>query len=492
VSATARKAILILGAGAAAVVAFVVLSGGGDYYYVNAQFKDVGGLRTNSSVKINGVPAGKVVDLTVKRDAEGNDMAIAKLKVDANAAPVGRDASVAVRPTDLLGERYAEVDPGHRNDPLPKGGVIGESRTSVPVELDDVLNTLDADTRTRLGILVSELGRGLAGRGQDLSSVLAVLPPSLQRTQRLIDEVNTQNAALKDVIGKGDRITAAVNGRRDDMGKLIDEAAGALTTVAQKRRDLGRTLENAPATLSDLRATLANLSSASVQLRPAAVELRRAAAPLNGTLKALPDFADQAAPTLATATKVAPQLAHLGRAATPTVRRLVPTARLLNGVLEPARPLLAHMDRRGTDDLLYFISNMVKGLQGRDGISHFIGAHFYLNSEYIASAINAFNGVQPSPKRHHKGALPDIALPDVKRPDVLTKPLPVKRPDVKPIVKHVTDQVAPLVHAPPSPPPVGDLTDQVTGKAQVPPPPVGVGKSGKADALSLFNYLMGN
>jgi virulence factor Mce-like protein len=481
-----RLAIAALGAAVVAVAA-IVLTGGGDGYTIRAEFKDVGGLRKNSSVKVAGVPAGKVTDIEVTP----RDTAIATLRIDKSAAPIGRGASVNVRPTDLLGERYAELSQGDTSKPMASGSLISIRRTGVPVELDDILNTLDADTRTRLGIVVSELGRGLNGRGQDLSNVLAVLPPSLQQTQKLVDEVNTQNAALKAVIVKGDRITATVNGRRDDMGKLIDEAAAALTTVAEKRRDLGAAVENAPATLAELRTTLANLSSASDQLRPAAVELRAAAAPLNSTLKALPDFADQAAPTLDTATKVAPTLAHLGRAATPTVKRLVVTSTLLNGVLEPAKPLLAHMDRRGTDDLLYFISNMVKGLQGRDGISHFIGAHFYLNSEYIANAINAFNGVHSSRKARHKGldALPNVALPKVKLPDAVKKVLPNKLPDVKPIVKHVTHQVAPLVNKLPGA--GGNVTDQVAGKVQPPPLPGGRG-SGHADALSLFNYLMGN
>jgi virulence factor Mce-like protein len=495
----AKRAMLVLGGVAAVVLAIVLLSGGKDYYYVNAQFKDVGGLRKNSSVKINGVPAGKVVDLNVTRDAQGNDMGIAKLKVDSNAAPVGRNASVAVRPTDLLGERYAEINPGNREDPLPKGGDLGEAKTTVPVELDDVLNTLDPDTRTRLGILVSEFGRGLNKRGQDLSNVLAVLPPSLQQTQKLIDQVNTQNAALKSVITKGDRITATVNGSRNDMGKLVDEASGALTTVAQKRRDLGATLQNAPATLGDLRSTLSNLSAASIQLRPAAVELRRAAAPLNGTLKALPDFANQAAPTLDTAKKVAPALTRLGREATPTVKRLEPTAKLLKGVLDPAKPLLAHMDRRGTDDLLYFLSNVTKGLQGRDGISHFIGAHFYLNSEYIANAINAFNGVHApastTQSRDKKLGLPTAALP--KLGDALGKGLKIKRPDLKGLTGKVKDTVkkvvGPVVHQLPNS--ITKAVDNIAGRllgGGAPPANGRSSGSGGGDAISLFNYLMGN
>jgi virulence factor Mce-like protein len=493
-SSSARKATLALGGTAAAIVAVIVLSSGSGGYYVKAAFRDVGGLRKNSSVKIAGVPAGKVADLKVMRDSNGVDMAVVKLKIDSSAAPIGRDATIQVRPTDLLGERYADVAPGNRSDPMPRGATIGMPNTAVPVELDDVLNTLDADTRTRLGILVNEFGNGLAGRGANLSRLLATMPRSLQQTRALIDQVSSQSAALKSLIVKGDRITASVNGRRDDMGRLVDQASGALRTVAEKRRELGATLENAPGALRELNTTLGRLNTASLQLRPAAVELQRTAAPLNSTLKALPSFADQAAPTLQTARKVAPSLTRLGQQATPTVARLASTADLLKQTLDPASPLLQHMDKRGTDDLLYLVNNVNRGLQGRDGVSHWIGAHFYLPAETVANAINAFNSYQPPAKtmtrqKHEtalalpKVTLPKVTLPKLSLPDNLNKLLPIK-----PALKELTDKVVPLVNGA-LPQKVVSAVGGITGK--VLKPSTGGKRSAGGDALRLFDYLMG-
>jgi virulence factor Mce-like protein len=467
-----RLAIAALGAAVVAVAA-IVLTGGGDGYTIRAEFKDVGGLRKNSSVKVAGVPAGKVTDIEVTP----RDTAIATLRIDNSAAPIGRGASVNVRPTDLLGERYAELSQGDTSKPMASGSLISIRRTGVPVELDDILNTLDPDTRTRLGILINELGVGLDGRGTDLNKLLATLPPSLQQTRALIDQVRSQNAALEQAIVKGDRITASVNGKRDDLGALIDQADGALATVAQKRHALGATIQNAPGGLAALRTTLGHLDTASVTLRPAAADLQRAASPLNETLRALPRFADEATPTLKTATSVAPQLTRLGQKATPTIRRLQPTAKALDDTLVPAQPALSHMTRRGTDDLLYFISNMTRGLQGRDGLSHFIGAKFYLNSEYVADAINAFNGYQPQSQRKARKHVELPRLPDVAK-QVQDK---VKEP-----VKKVQDEVSKLGDK------VKKTADGVLGPAggapQVPevktPPPGG-------DAQRLFDYLMG-
>jgi virulence factor Mce-like protein len=492
-SSARRKAVLALGTTAAAVIVVLLLSGrGGDDYYIKAALKDAGGLRKNSSVKIAGVPAGKVTDLSVTKD----DVAIATLRIDKGALPIGRGATIAVRPTDLLGERYAELNPGNRGAPLPKNALIPVSRTSQPIELDDILNVLDPDTRTRLGILLNEAGTGLTGRGTDLAALLRSLPPSLDDTRALIDQISSQNVALKNVIAKGDRITQTVNGRHDDMGALIDTASGALSSVAKKRKELGSTIANAPGALSSLRTTLGRLDAASTQLRPAAVDLQRTASPLAATLKALPDFANEATPTLKTAVSVAPSLTRLGRKATPTVTRLRKTADTLNNALTPAKPVLAHMTDRGTDDLLYFISNVNRGLQGRDGVSHFIGADVNFNIETVTNAINAFNGYHPSAgnksaKSKPAPALPKITVPKVKLPEKVDKVLP------REVLKKITDKLlAPTDAA------VKDATgkvadgvagavDAIKGALGGAQQGAGARSSGGGDALRLFDYLMG-
>lgn len=463
----ARRAAVAALVAAAIVVLVVVLTSGDSDYTIKAEFKDVGGLRPNSSVKIAGVPAGKVEDLEVT----GRDTAIATLKLKENAAPIGRGATIKVRPTDLLGERYAELDPGNRSAPVPSGSRIDVRATSTPVELDDVLNMLDDDTRTRLGVMVNEVGTSLAGRGADFNKLLASLPPSLQDTQKLIDEVNGENAALRSVIVKGDRITAAVNAKRDDMGALIDEAASALSTVAAKRQALGATITNAPGALRQLRATLGDLDSASVALKPTARELQRTAAPLGATLSTLPQFADQAAPTLKTATNVAPALARLGRKASPTIRRLGPTSEQLRRTLEPADPALSHMTRRGTDDLLYFIHNVNRGLRGRDGVGHYIGAHIYFDPEMITNAVNVLNGYNGGDKRKPAKRAP------ARKVDLSPVTKPVKQATDK--LKDTTDKVKKVL-----PPAVdkalGDVQKVVDGV-------LGSGSDGRG----LLDYLLG-
>jgi phospholipid/cholesterol/gamma-HCH transport system substrate-binding protein len=497
----ARIGILAVAVVAAAIY-LTALRGDDGGYTIKAELVSAGGLRKNSSVKIHGVPAGKIKALEVT----GRDTAIATLEIDDGAAPIGRGAQLNVRPTDLLGERYAEIKGGDPSRPLPSGAEIPKADTAEPVELDDVLNMLDAGTRQRLGILVNEVGVALTGRGSDLNKLLAQLPPSLQDTSRLLKQVANENAAMKAGITRASHVAGLVDGRRDELGGLLSQASDALQVVAQKREDLAGTIQNAPAALTRLRSTLANLDTASTELRPAAADLRATAAPLKTTLETLPDFTKEAGPALAKARAVSPALTRLARGATPTVKLLQPTVENASRSLVQSVPILHQLDRRGWDDLLYFVNNMNLGLRDRDGIGHFIGAKLNIATEYIDNAIENFTNVDLSkpvptdaddlaPKTPAKQAGDTPApAPAPAPPAAGTPENPVKKLTDK--LKDTTDKLIPGgVGAA-----VGDAVQKALGgiSGAIPgllngaqPKKQGVAPPEGSDALRLFDYLMG-
>jgi virulence factor Mce-like protein len=411
---------LAYGAFGAALVALVVilLSSGSEGYVVRAEFKDAGGLRKDSSVKIAGVPAGTVSSISVTKD----DTAIATFTLDKNAAPIGAGASVEVRPTDLLGERYAQLNVGNLNQQQPSGTTIPASRTSTPVELDDVLNMFNADTRTRLRILVNEAGVALAGRGADFNHLLNVLPPNLQQAQQLLGQVASENRTLETLISQGDRIASVVNGRRDQLGHLIGVAEGALGTVAGKHQQLGATLQQAPGALAQLRAALDQVGSAADAITPAATNLVQAAGPLTSTLNGLPAFESSARATLATATRVAPDLVRLAGGAKKPVADLRPTAAKLQTIAKASQPILAELDQRGMKDTLWFVENWALGMKARDALGHFVGADTLVDPTTIESALAAFLNKPSASAKHrdhkptHHAAPLAAAVPQVSAP----------------------------------------------------------------------------
>src|SRR5439155_9426763 len=133
--------------------------------------------------------------------------------------------------------------------------------------------------------------------------------------------------------------------------------------------------------LTQLQGTLTRLASASAALAPTAVYLRRTAPPLTKTLRALPAFADAAKGTLAKARAVAPDRRRLGVGGTPTVRRLEPTSQLLKGLGQAATRGVSQRERRGMEDMLWFVQMWARAMKGRDALGHFIGAFAIGNSQ---------------------------------------------------------------------------------------------------------------
>ncbi len=392
------------------VLAVITLSGGGGGYIVRAEFNDAGGLRKDSSVKIGGVTGGTVQSVS----ATPRDTALVTIKLDPGAAPIGSGASIEVRPTDLLGERYAQLNVGNLNDPQPSGSLIPASRNSDPVELDDLLNTFSPDLRTRMRILVNEAGVALAGRGADFNTLLGELPPNLGQAQQLLGQVASENQTLATLISEGDRITSTVNAKRDDLGNFVNTAQNALGVVAAKQAQLAATLQTAPAGLQQLRTALTDVAGAATAITPAAMKLQAAAGPLATTLRALPNFAGSANATLQTAKRVAPDLVHLATRARKPLIDLRGTASDLSNVMTNAAPILNELDARGMNDLMWFVENWALGLKARDAYGHMVGGNMSVDLSVLTSALQYYtNGVlAPAAKRAAKPkAQPQAALP---------------------------------------------------------------------------------
>lgn len=336
-----------------------------DGYVVQAEFADSAGLRKNSAVKVGGVPAGEVTRITLT----DRDTALVRMRLDDEAAPVGAGAHARSRPVNLLGEKYVDLRPGDVRAPARSGTTIPQDRTDASVELDDVLNALDPDVRGRLRILINESGVALAGRGADFNALLQGLPPALDELQQLVDNLGADTDRMHRLIARGHRVVRAVDAGRDDLGRLVVNAADVLDDTARRRAELGRTIRDAPATLRQLRSSVYDLGTAAGRLAPGATQLRRAAGPLRAVLEQAPAFAEDAERTLDTAADVAPALARLGRRGRPTVARLRPVAEDLRAFATRLDPVVRTLD--GTiRDALGFVHGYARAQQQRDGLGH--------------------------------------------------------------------------------------------------------------------------
>jgi phospholipid/cholesterol/gamma-HCH transport system substrate-binding protein len=371
---------------AAVIAALLLLAGGDKPYVVKAIYADASGLTKDYDVKIDGVPAG-----TIKKvDLDADDHAVLTLELDKGAAPLGAGAKAYARPANLLGEKYVDLRLGDRDRPQPSGTVIPISRTGTPVELDDVLNTLDAGTRARLRILINEAGTALAGRGADFNAMLGALPGALDDTRRVVDDVNSENARLRRTISAASRVTAAVDGRHDDLKRVVTDASTALKAVAERRKQLGSTVAAAPPALAQLNGTLGELRRASSDLLPASRALRRAAPPLHEVLTTLPSFSEQTTDTLQEAQELAPVLSRLGRQATPDVRRVATTVHQLSAFSKDLAPVVRGLDRGVLRDAIGLMHGWSRVIARSDGLGHIFRVRATVDQELLTSALTRY------------------------------------------------------------------------------------------------------
>lgn len=481
----------LLAVSAAIVVAIVLIgaTGGGDKHVIYAKFEDAGGILKNYNVKVGGVAAGKVTDISL--DAQDN--AVVKMELEDGAFPIGTDATAKVRPVNLLGEKYIDLEPGTLTEPMADGATIPTSRTAVPVELDDVINVLDPDTRGRLRLLINETGVALLGRGTDFNKTLDELPRALDSAERVVTEIDDENDALERAIVSGDRVIAEVNAGRNDLADLVDSAADALETVADRRARLGETVRGAPQALASLRTTLTSLQGASTQLTPAARDLRTTAPSLATTLRRAPQFTKDARQTLRTATAVAPRLEKLGRRTTPSLKALRPTARRLAQFTSEVDPLLTTLDeKRGLIDFLSFMDSWADVTNNADGLGHHFRLRITADGEALTSAISKFiPGLDGLPTKKTKPAktkrkpsrpasAPDARPAPTARPSKPGLPEAIK-PATAPLEQGLEDIGKTVEGA------VGSLIGGLTGgrrteQGSAPP---------SSDTSKLLNYLLG-
>lgn len=484
------KKLLSLAAAVAvvAVVGWLAFGRGGDDYVVYAKFSDAAGILKNYNVKVGQVAAGGIKGITLDK----NDHAVVKMVMDKGAFPIGAGATAKVRPVNLLGEKYVDLDPGDLSKPLPSGTMIPLSRTGTPIELDDALNILDPDVRGAMRIIINEAGLSMAGRGADFNQTLTDLPPALDATHRVIAQINDENIQLKSLIVQGDRVLRTVSPKANDLGDLVSSAADALQTAAQRRQALGQTVQDAPQALAQLRTTLAKLQTASGQLSPAADDLRATSPQLAETLRRVPAFTQDAKATLKEIRSVSPQLSRLGRQSTPTLRVLRPTLARVSQFSSDVRPLVDSLDQGGSfKAFLGFINGWASVTSTGDGLSHVFRLNPNVDTKALTSLLSRVGGAQlpGSPTKQRRSKSKSTATPSAPAPSAAPSGTPNPRNPLKPLtdgLKPLTDGLNKTLKDVGGS--VGGVVDGLTGTkgkgASRTPPESATGK--------LLNYLLGS
>ena len=128
-----------------------------------AVFQTSNNLRLDSPVRIAGVNVGKVVK--VERE-EDSDLIKVTMEMEDTGLPIHNDATLKIRSRIFLeGNFFVDMNPGTPSgDKVDDGDTIPVTRTSTPVQLDELLTALQTNDREQLQNLLEGLGEGLSGK----------------------------------------------------------------------------------------------------------------------------------------------------------------------------------------------------------------------------------------------------------------------------------------------------------------------------------------
>jgi phospholipid/cholesterol/gamma-HCH transport system substrate-binding protein len=283
---------------AALVAAYVLLGGGqGSGYTVKARFQNASQLVKGNLVQVSGEEVGKVRDIQLTSDGQAQ----VTLFIEKGFAPLRRGTQITVRQASLSGiaNRYLDLRLAPQSAPaIPDGGLVEQDSTTTAVDLDQLFNTFDPDTRKALQEVIRGFGAQNKGRGKEINAGLLYLNPSLAASSRLFRELNRDNGLLERFIVSSSQLVTDVADRRDDLAGLVDKLATTTTAIGDEQSSLAEAIQRLPAFMRRADTTFLNLRAALDDLQPLVDDSKPVAKKLRPLLAQLRPLAQDARPTL--------------------------------------------------------------------------------------------------------------------------------------------------------------------------------------------------
>jgi virulence factor Mce-like protein len=259
-------------------------AGADDTHTYHIEMYNAFGIVDGSDVRIAGVNAGSVTELSITPEKRA-DLTI---ETSGPVGVLGKNTRCASQPQSLIAEYFLTCNP--KGPTLPDGGTIPASQVTETVQPDLVQNTLREPYKDRLAILINEFGTALAGNPDDLNEAIRLGAPALRKLQAALDILADQNRTIRDLNANSDEIIAQLANRRQDVVRFIQESRDAAAISASRRADLSTDFNRLDDFFAELRPTLAKLGVVAQQQKPLLTNLRLAAPGLNTLAEKLPAF----------------------------------------------------------------------------------------------------------------------------------------------------------------------------------------------------------
>jgi len=281
---------------AAVVIVALLLFTGGSSYTVKVQFQNAGQLVKGNQVQVGGRPIGTVSKISLT----GSGLAEIEISLS-ELSPLHEGTKAVIRSTSLSGiaNRYVALSLGPQsNEKIESGGYIRADRTTAPVDLDQLFNTLDAPTRKGLQQIIQGSATQYDGKSEKANESLKYFNPALSTSSRLLRELVRDRVVFQKFITDSSHVVTDLADRRSDLAALVGNTNATAAAIGDENAALARSLDLLPTTMREANTTFVNLRSTLDDLDVLVTESKPATKDLARFLRELRPLVHDSRPTI--------------------------------------------------------------------------------------------------------------------------------------------------------------------------------------------------
>jgi phospholipid/cholesterol/gamma-HCH transport system substrate-binding protein len=269
------------------------------------------------TVNIAGVEVGQISSVKLE-----NGRAVIALKIERKYDRIYRNATILMRPKTGLKDMVAELNPGTEEaGRLQEGERIPVSQTLPDVNVDEILASLDTDTRDYLRILLGDASLGLKDNGRELAQTIRRIEPTAKYAREINEQLAVRRNNIRRVVHNFSLLMEELGTKDRQVADFVQSSNAVFSILAGQDANLRDTLRQLPGALDETQTTLAKVDRLARVLGPTLQDLRPGARALGPSLRETRPFLTQTMPILRD------QIRPFARAALPNVKELRPAMR---------------------------------------------------------------------------------------------------------------------------------------------------------------------
>ena len=236
-------------------------------YTVHAVFANANGVKPGSPIRIAGVNVGQVTGVgpvpgckvggTPQQTSAGSSTqcsaADVTFTVNNQGLPIHKDATFAIRPRIFLeGNFFVDVDPGTPEAPVaPADYTFPIQQGTEPVQFDQVLTSLQSNTRQNLQTLLQQFGTALKKGGPSFNASIKYWLPAYEYSAIVAhDALGIDPHDLSNAINDKGTVSGAIDTHPQNLENLITNFNTTADAFARQSVSLQHAVAALPKTLA--------------------------------------------------------------------------------------------------------------------------------------------------------------------------------------------------------------------------------------------------